>query len=414
MNRREFLAASAASAAVLQQRMTAFAAPGGNIQVAIDASKIGKPVNPMIFGGYMEPATTSVWAEMLSDRKFAKPVVAAAPGAEPAEGGFFRFRGEPFRPVGPAGTVEMDTVRPFVGKHSPRVKLDGSEPRGIQQSRLRLVHGKSYEGRVYLAGDPGAKVVVRLVWGPGPGDSQSIPAPALTSAYQKFPFKFTAAADSQDARLEILGTGSGGFHVGAVSLMPADNVQGFHSGMVRLFKEEGFKMLKWPGGNFVSAYDWRDGLGDRDKRPPRLQPMWSEGIESNDVGLHDFIGLCRLVGAEPDLAIDSGFGSAREAAEEVEWLRRDAHGQDAGGERTSRALQCSYLDHRQRDVWPLAVRPYVAGSVLGETQHHRRGHEEGGPEDQGDSVRRHRLREGHRRRGEEGELLPQHLGTADS
>jgi alpha-N-arabinofuranosidase len=213
----------------------------------------------------------------------------------------------------------MDTVRPFVGKHSPRVKLDGSEPRGIQQSRLRLVHGKSYEGRVYLAGDPGAKVVVRLVWGPGPGDSQSIPAPALTSAYQKFPFKFTAAADSQDARLEILGTGSGGFHVGAVSLMPADNVQGFHSGMVRLFKEEGFKMLKWPGGNFVSAYDWRDGLGDRDKRPPRLQPMWSEGIESNDVGLHDFIGLCRLVGAEPDLAIDSGFGSAREAAEEVEY-----------------------------------------------------------------------------------------------
>jgi len=47
------------------------------------------------------------------------------------------------------------------------------------------------------------------------------------------------------------------------------------------------------------SYDWRDGLGDRDKRPPR-------GNESNDVGLHDFIALNRLVGAEPDLAIDSG------------------------------------------------------------------------------------------------------------
>jgi alpha-N-arabinofuranosidase len=101
--------------------------------------------------------------------------------------------------------------------------------------------------------------------------------------------------------------------------MPADNVQGFHPGMIRLFKEEGFKMFKWPGGNFVSAYDWRDGLGDRDKRPPRMQPMWSGGIESNDVGLHDFIALNRLVGAEPDLAIDSGFGSAREAAEQVEY-----------------------------------------------------------------------------------------------
>jgi alpha-N-arabinofuranosidase len=78
-------------------------------------------------------------------------------------------------------------------------------------------------------------------------------------------------------------------------------------------------MFKWPGGNFVSAYDWRDGVGDRDKRPPRQQPMWSDRVESNDIGLHDFVALCRLVEAEPDLTIDSGFGSAREAAKEVEY-----------------------------------------------------------------------------------------------
>jgi alpha-N-arabinofuranosidase len=131
--------------------------------------------------------------------------------------------------------------------------------------------GKSYEGRVYLAGDPGAKVVVRLVWGPAPATRKPFSIPQLAREYKKFPFKFTAAADTEDARLEILGTGSGTFHVGTASLMPADNVQGFHAGMIRLFKEEGFKMFKWPGGNFVSAYDWRDGLGDRDKRPPRLQ-----------------------------------------------------------------------------------------------------------------------------------------------
>lgn len=47
--------------------------------------------------------------------------------------------------------------------------------------------------------------------------------------------------------------------------------------------------------------------------------MWSDRVEPNDVGLHDFIALCRLVGAEPDLAIDSGFGSARDAAEQVEY-----------------------------------------------------------------------------------------------
>ncbi len=322
MNRREFVAASAASAAILQQGVTAFADPTGNIQAVIDAAKAGAPVNPMIFGGYMEPATTSVWAEMLTDRKFANPITDAKPAAP--TNNFFRFFGEPFKPVGPEGTVEMDTARPFVGKHSPRVKVDGSEPRGIQQSRLRVAGGKAIEGRVYLAGDPSAKVVVRLLWGTGPSDSQSVTIPALSSEYKKFALKFTPAADSQDARLEIVGTGSGTFHVGTASLMPADNVEGFHAGMIKLYKEAGFKMFKWPGGNFVSAYDYRDGLGDRDKRPPRVQPMWSDRVESNDVGLHEFMALNRLVGAEPDLAIDSGFGSAREAAEQVEYCNGSA------------------------------------------------------------------------------------------
>ena len=164
MNRREFVAATAASTAILNQGVRAFAAPTGNINVAIDASNVGAPVNPMIFGGYMEPATTGVWAEVLSDRKFVKPVIPAPATAPPSLGGF-RRRGEPFRPVGPADTVEMDTAKPFVGRHSPRVKVSGSEPCGIAQSKLRLAGGKPYEGRVYLSGDPSAKVVVRLVWG---------------------------------------------------------------------------------------------------------------------------------------------------------------------------------------------------------------------------------------------------------
>jgi alpha-L-arabinofuranosidase len=320
INRRELLSISVAGAAMLQEGRKAFAAPAANIQVSIDASKIGDPVNSMVFGGYMEPATTRVWAEMLTDRKFANPVVIAPPAsAAPVNPMMRRFFGEPFRPVGPAGTVEMDTVRPFVGKHSPRVKLDGSEPHGIQQSRLRLARGKSYAGRVYLAGDPGAKVVVRLVWGSGASDSQSISIPPLSREYQKFPLTFNSAVDTQEARLEILGTGVGAFHIGTVSLMPADNMQGFNAGLVRHFREAGFKMAKWPGGNFVSGYDWQDGIGDIDKRPPRLQAMWSGRVEPNDVGLHEFVAFCRLLGAEPDLTINSGFGSAREAAEEVEY-----------------------------------------------------------------------------------------------
>ena len=171
----------------------------------------------------------------------------------------------------------MDRVRPFVGKHSPRVQLAGNDPRGFSSPDCASSRPRPTKAVFILP-----EIPVQRLWSAGRGqggsDSQTVPMPALTSAYQKFPFRFTPAADSSDARLEIVGTGTGVFHIGTASLMAADNVQGFHAGMIRLFKEEGFKMFKWPGGNFVSAYDWRDGLGDRDERPPR-------GNESNDVGL---------------------------------------------------------------------------------------------------------------------------------
>lgn len=321
MNRREFLATSAASAALLNQGVKAFAAPVGNIDVAVDATRVGAPITPLIFGGYMEPATTRVWSEMLSDRKFYQPISNAAPPA--TQSFFLRFQHR-WKPVGPDGTVEMDRTRPFVGAHSPRIQLAGSEPRGIQQSGMRMGAGRAYEGRIYLAGDPGAKVVVRLVWGSGPDDSRTIAIPPLSAEYKKFPLHFTPSADAEDARLEIVGTGHGSFHIGAVSLMPADNIEGFHAGMIRYFKEAGFKMAKWPGGNFVSAYDWYNGIGDRDKRPPRPEPMWGNAIESNDMGLHEFIAFCRLLGAEPNVAVNTGFGEARVAAEEVEYCNGSA------------------------------------------------------------------------------------------
>ena len=64
INRRELLRASVAGAAILKQAEKAFSAPTENIRVAIDAGKVGAPVSPLLFGGYMEPATTRVWAEI--------------------------------------------------------------------------------------------------------------------------------------------------------------------------------------------------------------------------------------------------------------------------------------------------------------------------------------------------------------
>src|SRR6185437_13877119 len=100
-------------------------------------------------------------------------------------------------------------------------------PHGIEQTGLSLVKGKKYTGRIYLRGTTGSKVKVSLIWGEGASDRQIVSFGTLTSEYKEVPLSFTAGADTNQAKLEITGTGSGNFHIGTVSLMPADNVQGF-------------------------------------------------------------------------------------------------------------------------------------------------------------------------------------------
>ncbi len=301
----------------------AMTADGQPVTVTIDAAQTGRPITPLVFGGFMEPATTRVWAEMLADRKFFNRVT-AKPDPAAVTGGFGR-RGPQRRwlPVGPDESVVMDAAKAYVGAWSPSVRLDTEAPRGISQSGLALRAGRAYTGRVALAGSPGARVSVSLIWGPDPGERQTIQIRPLSARYARFPLRFTARADTSDGRLEIVGTGSGSFHVGVASLMPADNVSGFKASTIRHLKDLGIEIARWPGGNFVSAYDWRDGIGDRDKRPPRRELAWN-GLESNDMGVDDFLTFCRLIGATPYLAVNSGLGDAHSAAEEVEYVNGPA------------------------------------------------------------------------------------------
>ena len=203
------------------------------VAVLIDATNVAPPISRLVFGGFMEPATTSVWAEMLADRKFFNIVTSKTDPA--AQTGGFGRRGPQRRwlPVGPDDFVAMDKGHAYVGEWSPRVRVEATTPHGISQAGLVLKAGRAYAGRVVLSGTPGARVTVSLVWGPNPGDRQTIAVPALSAAYVKVSLKFAAKTETADGRLEVVGTGSGSYHVGAVSLMPADNVSGFKAATIR-------------------------------------------------------------------------------------------------------------------------------------------------------------------------------------
>ena len=100
--------------------------------------------------------------------------------------------------------------------------------------------------------------------------------------------------------------------------MPGDNVNGMRADTLALLKDLNGTIYRWPGGNFASGYDWRDGVGDRDRRPPRKNPAWT-GVEHNDFGTDEFIAFCREIGAEPSIAANTGFGDAYSAAQWVEY-----------------------------------------------------------------------------------------------
>jgi len=78
-------------------------------------------------------------------------------------------------------------------------------------------------------------------------------------------------------------------------------------------------VVRWPGGCFADCYHWRDGVGPRDKRPRTLNVHWGQVVEANEFGTHEFVRLCRAIGAEPYLCGNVGSGSPRELLEWVEY-----------------------------------------------------------------------------------------------
>ncbi len=307
--------------------------------IVIDTTATREPISPYVYGQFIEHLGRCIygglWAEMLEDRKFYYPVTGEMPAWEMYTPGLRSWDGEghpyellvrsPWVILGRKGAVEMVAEGAFVGEHSPRITLPGDgSTAGLLQERLGLEQGRAYTSRIVLAGDPGAAPVsVSLVWGTGASGRDTVVIEQVGSDFETHPLGFVSGGRTDNGRLEITSQGAGRLSIGAVSLMPADSILGWRADTLALVKELDAPIYRWPGGNFVSGYDWKDGIGDRDRRPPRKNPAW-KGIESNDVGLHEFMDLMREIGAEPFVAVNTGLGDVVQAAEQVQYANGSA------------------------------------------------------------------------------------------
>lgn len=278
-------------------------------------------INPYIYGTFIEHIETciynGIWSETIMDRKFYAPI-----GKDVSQWSIKK------------GTVDNGSQSPFEGKYSPVLNKGSS----IIQRGIAL-DSKNYNGYLYAKGNGTLTLIYTI-------DSKEVRKEIKVSSsdYQKYTYSFLSPSKTKKATLEIL-SDTDNISIDSLSLMPEDNYYGMRKDTLEKLKELNAPFYRWPGGNFVSGYNFYDGIGDRDKRPTKrnlnyigleesfatdadrlasdLMNIGSLGFygafEPNDFGLDEFIQMCRYLNAEPNIVVNSGLGSAQMAKDEVEY-----------------------------------------------------------------------------------------------
>lgn len=99
---------------------------------------------------------------------------------------------------------------------------------------------------------------------------------------------------------------------------PYADSNGFRKDVIDLVKELGVTIVRYPGGNFLSGYDWKDGIGPKENRPARLDLAW-HGLESNQFGVDEFMKWTEKSEVQPMMAVNFGTNGLKEALDLIEY-----------------------------------------------------------------------------------------------
>ncbi|MDW5264596.1 MULTISPECIES: alpha-L-arabinofuranosidase C-terminal domain-containing protein [Acidobacteriaceae] len=316
------------------------------IEVHILRTEAPEAIPTSVFGSFLEPIGKStyggLWADALENPSFEDGLWSAGNIA-----GMLHARPELRRasqlgiplPWEPLDQAQGNRYQPVWGDaaNSTRsllvMSLPGKEV-GIRQMVYLPVHRElTYTGSIWLKHIEGPADVTVSLRTHDQKDSilvaQSLNAAA--TAWTKFTFTLVlkpgqvaplapvdfVLALKNDARVEV----------DQASLMPADNIDGMDPDVIAMARDLHSPLIRF-GGNFTSAYDWKDGIGPRDKRVGKLNVSW--GIpEYNTFGTDEFLEFCKLINAQPQIALNLGTGTPQDAAAWVKYV--DQHWGDHKG-----------------------------------------------------------------------------------
>lgn len=284
-------------------------------------SKAELKIDRNIYGTFIEHIDTciynGIWSEMIMDRKFHDPIAS----------GVSQWTKN--------GDVENNTQVYKSAPYATTINKDGS----ITQNGIPLDENKDYDGYFYACGNGNITVTF--------SNSNEVIEKVIninSETMTKYEYKIHSNYKNRKTKI-IIKSDSNGVVIDSLSLMPSDNYYGMRKDSLDLLKSLNAPFYRWPGGNFVSGYDWKDGIGDRDERQSKRnleycglesdfeteEEMLANDIirigslgfygafEPNDYGLDEFIMMCRYLGAEPNIVVNAGLGNSNDAQDEVEY-----------------------------------------------------------------------------------------------
>ena len=298
------------------------------------AETLGQPIPRTIFGTFLEPIGNStyngLWAEILENPSFESGLWSPQKISDMLhDRPELRQAGDlglppPWEPLDPhqGNRYERhygDAANSF---QSLRVFAVPGEPTGIRQKVYLPIHRtRAYEGSFYARHLGGANTITVGLRMRETGEMlANQETQAVDAEWKRYSFRLEIPEnklhrlDPTDFVLQLAGDER--VEVDQISLMPADAIDGLDPDAVALAKAMKTPLVRF-GGNFTSSYHWRDGVGPPEKRVSMLNNSW--GIpEYNTFGTDEFLNFCRMIGAEPQVALNLGSGTPQEAAE---WVR---------------------------------------------------------------------------------------------
>ena len=294
----------------------------------------GAEIPRTLFGSFLEPIGNStyngLWAEILENPSLEAGLWDAGHVRQILESNPALARASdlglplPWEPLNPAQGNRYEIRNGDAANSWLYLRILGlpDQPTGIRQEVYLPVHRTlSYQGSLYarhVSGASGLTVALRR------RNSDEVLASAhidaASDSWTKYSFHLDVPADAlhrlDPADFAVLVDGDEQLDVDELSLMPADALDGLDPDEVAMAKALDSPLVRF-GGNFTSSYHWKDGIGPQDKRVSMRNLAW--GIpEYNTFGTDEFLHFCRLIGAQPQIALNLGSGTPEEAAG---WVR---------------------------------------------------------------------------------------------